>query len=77
MAKQNGRFKYSREFLMEIRDQRSKFIDQIQAEIFEAYCYCMNGKYWDPEKHFEIGKLFLQIILRNNFIFMYEWYCVF
>lgn len=54
LAKQNGRYKYSREFLMEIKDQRSKFIDQIQPEIFKAYCYCMNGKYWDPETYFDI-----------------------
>lgn len=54
MTKQNGRYKYSREFLMDIRDQRSKFIDQIQPEVFKAYCYCMNGKYWDPEKYFDI-----------------------
>ena len=45
LAKQNGRYKYSREFILEINEQRSKFIDQIQPEIFKAYCYCMNGKY--------------------------------
>ena len=56
LAKQNGRYKYSREFILEINEQRSKFIDQIQPEIFKAYCYCMNGKYWDPEKYFDIGK---------------------
>lgn len=54
MAKQNGRYKYSKEFLMQIRDKRASFIDQIQPEIFKAYCYCMNGKYWDPEKYFDI-----------------------
>jgi len=54
LVKQNGRYKYTREFLMQIREQRSSFIDQIHPEIFKAYCYCMNGKYWDPEKYFDI-----------------------
>lgn len=54
LAKQNGRYKYTKEFLLQIRDQRASFIDQIHPEIFKAYCYCMNGKYWDPEKYFDI-----------------------
>jgi len=54
LAKQNGRYKYNKEFLMEIKDKRASFIDQIQPEIFKAYCYCINGKYWDPEKYFDI-----------------------
>lgn len=54
LAKQNGRYKYNREFLLQIREQRSNFIDQIYPDIFKAYCYCMNGKYWDPEKYFDI-----------------------
>ena len=56
LAKQNGRYKYNKEFLMQIREQRAAFIDQIHPDIFKAYCYCMNGKYWDPEKYFDIGK---------------------
>lgn len=54
LVKQNGRYKYTKEFLMEIREQRSAFINQIHPDIFKAYCYCMNGKYWDPEKYFDI-----------------------
>lgn len=54
LAKQNGRYKYNKEFLMQIREQRAAFIDQIHPDIFKAYCYCMNGKYWDPEKYFDI-----------------------
>jgi len=54
LAKQNGRYKYSKEFLTQIREQRASFIDQIQPEVFKAYCYCMSGKYWDPEKYFDI-----------------------
>lgn len=55
LAKQNGRFKYNKEFLMQIKDQRASFIDQIQPEIFRAYCYCMNDEHlWDAEKYFDI-----------------------
>lgn len=54
LAKQDGRYKYSKEFLTQIRDQRAGFIDEIYPDIFKAYCYCMNGKYWDPEKYFDI-----------------------
>lgn len=54
LVKQDGRYKYSKEFLMQIRDQRADFIDEIHPDIFKAYCYCMNGKYWDPEKYFDI-----------------------
>lgn len=54
LVKQDGRYKYNKEFLMQIREQRASFIDQILPDIFKAYCYCMNGKYWDPEKYFDI-----------------------
>jgi len=54
LAKQDGRYKYKKEFLMQIREKRAAFIDQIHPDIFKAYCYCMNGKYWDPEKYFDI-----------------------
>lgn len=54
LAKQDGRYKYKKEFLMQIREQRAAFIDNIHPDIFKAYCYCMNGKYWDPEKYFDI-----------------------
>lgn len=47
-------YRYSREFLYQIRDQRSEFIQQIYPDIFQAYCYCSNGDYWDPEKYFDI-----------------------
>lgn len=52
--KENGRYRYTKEFLNQINEQRAEFIDQIYPDIFKAYCYCMNGKYWDPEKYFDI-----------------------
>lgn len=67
--KENGRYKYSKEFLNQINEQRSEFIDQIYPDIFKAYCYCMNGKYWDPEKYFDIIQFpgeFEKIPNRNN-----------
>jgi hypothetical protein len=42
--------------LERIRKERFKFIDQIYPDIFKAYCYCMSGKYWNPEKYFAVGK---------------------
>jgi len=52
--KKNGRYRYNKEFLVQIKEQRAAFIDQIYPDIFKAYCYCMNGKFWDPEKYFDI-----------------------
>jgi hypothetical protein len=46
--------RYTKEFLEKVRRERSKFIDQICPDIFRAYCYCMNGKYWNPEKYFDV-----------------------
>ncbi|CAF0855087.1 unnamed protein product [Brachionus calyciflorus] len=51
---ESGHFRYTNEFLQQIRKERSGFIENIQPEIFKAYCYCMSGKYWDPEKYFDI-----------------------
>ena len=45
---------YTREFLHQIRQERADFIDKILPDIFKAYCYCMKGKLWDPEKYFDI-----------------------
>lgn len=47
-------FIYSKEFLQKVRNERSKFIEQIYPDIFKAYCYCMNGRYWNPEKYFDV-----------------------
>lgn len=52
--KENGRYRYTKEFLNQINEQRSEFIDQIYPEIFRVYCSCMKGKYWDPEQYFDI-----------------------
>jgi len=49
-----GKHRYEKEFLLEIRNQRAQFISQIYPELFKAYCYCSNGKYWDPEKYFDV-----------------------
>lgn len=51
---ETGKYRYTRDFLQQIRSERSAFIDNINPEIFKAYCYCMSGKYWDPEKYFDI-----------------------
>lgn len=50
----NKRYRYSKEFLMQIRQQRAAFVDQIYPDIFKAYSYCMTGNCWDPEKYFDI-----------------------
>lgn len=49
-----GRYRYTKEFLTQVKVERAEFIDNIYPDIFKAYCYCMNGKYWDPEKYFDI-----------------------
>jgi hypothetical protein len=46
--------RYSKEFLNKVKDERADFISKICPDIFKAYCYCMTGKYWDPEKYFDI-----------------------
>lgn len=47
-------YRYTKDFLQKIREERAKFIEQIYPDIFKAYCYCMNGKYWNPEKYFDV-----------------------
>lgn len=56
-------YRYSKEFLTKIREERAAFIDEIYPDIFKAYCYCMNGKYWCPEKYFDV----LQYQFPNDF----------
>jgi hypothetical protein len=51
---QPKKLKYDKEFLIKIRDERSQFIETVLPDIFKAYCYCMTGKHWDPEKYFDI-----------------------
>jgi hypothetical protein len=47
--------RYSKEFLLKVKDERAAFIAaNICPDIFKAYCYCMTGKHWDPEKYFDI-----------------------
>ena len=46
--------RYSNEVLHQIRSERADFIDKIMPDIFKAYCYCMTGKSWDPEKYFDV-----------------------
>jgi hypothetical protein len=53
-AKRPTTTRYTKEFLEKVRKERSKFIDKICPDIFRAYCYCMNGKYWNPEKYFDV-----------------------
>jgi hypothetical protein len=48
------KYRYSKDFLNQIRDERAGFIETIYPDIFKAYCYCMNGNHWDPEKYFDI-----------------------
>lgn len=45
-------YQYSREFLLRIRDERAKLIDNICPEIFRTHAYCISGAYWDPERYF-------------------------
>lgn len=54
LGDQSGKYRYTKEFLQQIRNDRASFIENINPEIFKAYCYCMSGKYWDPEKYFDI-----------------------
>lgn len=49
-------FAFNKDFLEKVRKERANFISQIYPDIFKAYCYCMNGKYWNPEKYFDVGK---------------------
>lgn len=46
--------RYSNDVLHQIRSERADFIDKIMPDIFKAYCYCMTGKSWDPEKYFDV-----------------------
>jgi len=51
----NRPVRYSKDVLLQIRDDRVVFIEEIcKPDVFKAYCYCTNGKYWDPEKYFDI-----------------------
>lgn len=50
--KQRNPFRYTSEFLLRIRDERAKLIDNICPEIFREYSYCISGTLWDPEKYF-------------------------
>jgi hypothetical protein len=51
---QDGHYRYGKDFLMNIKEKKSSLIDNIYPDIFKAYCYCTSGKYWDPEKYFDI-----------------------
>lgn len=54
LGDESGKYRYNKEFLQQIRSDRAAFIQNINPEIFKAYCYCMSGRYWDPEKYFDI-----------------------
>jgi len=51
---QDGHYRYEKDFLMNIKEKKSALIDNIYPDVFKAYCYCTSGKYWDPEKFFDI-----------------------
>jgi hypothetical protein len=51
---QKSKYRYTREVLHQIRNERAELINKIMPDIFKAYCYCVNGKLWDPEKYFDI-----------------------
>lgn len=50
----DGKLRYSREFLNQIREKRSGLIKTILPDTFKVYCSCMSGKHWDPEKYFDM-----------------------
>lgn len=51
-ATKRAPFRYSRELLLRIREERGKLIDNICPDIFRTHSYCISGSYWEPEKYF-------------------------
>lgn len=66
---QRNPFRYSHEFLLRIRQERSKLIDNICPDIFRTHAYCISGTYWEPEKYFNAmlhGERLFDFVNNNN-----------